>query len=138
MTNPTLQQRIAKLEDSLVKDKDLPPLPVFAYYTMGRDSEQLKQLDINKAFDDYRQRHADNELVQSFKTVDDLFSYVEQSDEAKSTIISVVFDDMRKKRPHENAYKGLNTVETVIDISTAKEQQSIYDYIDKESGVEHE
>ena len=133
MTNPTLQQRIAKLEDSLVKDKDLPPLPVFVYYTMGRDSEQLKQLDINKAFDDYRQRHADNELVQSFKTVDDLFSYVEQSDEAKSTIISVVFEDMRKKRPHISPSKPSYDGETIVDLSKSREQLDLCDYLDRQA-----
>lgn len=133
MTNPTLQQRIATLENNLIKGKDIAPLPTFVYYTLGRDSEQKKQLDIDKAFIEYKERHADNELVQSFRTVDDLMSYVENNDEAKSTIISIVFEDMRKKRPHISPSKPSYDAETVLDLSKVSEQQSLTDYLDQQA-----
>lgn len=136
MTNPTIQQRLARVEQKLTEGKNIPPLPTFVYYTTGLDSEQAKKLDIDKAFNEYKQRHADNETIQGFKSVDDLFKYVEQSDEAKGTIISVVFEDMRKKRPHISPSKPSCDDETVIDLSRTEKQQSIYDYL--ESGVGHE
>lgn len=133
MTNPTLQQRIATLENNLIKGKDIAPLPTFVYYTLGRDSEQLKQLDIAKAFNEYKERHADNELVQSFNTVDDLFGYVENNDEAKSTIISVVFEDMRKKRPHISPSKPSYDGETIVDLSKSSEQLNLCEYLDRQA-----
>lgn len=133
MTNPTLQQRIATLENNLIKGKDIAPLPTFVYYTLKRDSEQAKQLDIDKAFIEYKDRHADNELVQSFRTVDDLFNYVEDNDEAKSNIISVVFEDMRKKRPHINPSKPLCDTETIVDLSNTDEQLNLCEYLDQQA-----
>ena len=132
MNNLTLQQRIARLEQHLVKDKDIAPLPLFVYYTYGRDNEQKKQLDIDNAFNEYKQRHADNKLVQSFATVDDLFKYVDGNAEANNTVISIVFDDMSKKRPHISPSKPSCDAETILDLSKAGKQQSLTDYLDQQ------
>lgn len=134
MTNPTLQQRIATLENNLIKSKDIAPLPTFVYYTSGQDSEQAKQLDIDKAFIEYKDRHIDNELVQSFRTVDDLFNYVENNDEAKNTIISVVFENMRKKRPRTSLSKPLYDAETIVNPPKTNEQLDLCKYLENEKG----
>ena len=130
MTSQAQQQRIATLEKLLVNGTDLPPLPTFVYHTMGRDNEQQKKVDIVKAFDEYKARHKDNKQVQSFNTVDELFSFVENNDEAKNTIIGVIFEDLSKKRPRENAPKGLNDDETIVEPSIDKNQITVDEYLE--------
>lgn len=133
MTNPTLQQRIARLEQELVKDQDIAPLPTFVYFTYGQDNEQKKRLDINKAFADYKARHADNKTVQGFNSVDDLYKYVHDTPTAEQAIISVVFRDTGKKRPRVSLSKPSYEPETVVDLSKAGEQTTIDNYLDRQA-----
>lgn len=117
MSNSNLQQRITKLEQNQQAQEQ--QLPSFVYFTGGQISERIAQ---ELAFEQYKDINSDNELIQSFKTVDDLFEYAQANPSNAPQILNGVFVNLGNKQPHENAYKGLYDPETGIDISLLDER----------------